>query len=162
MNSRRRSTIALRIFLGVAALATLLPACSRRSESGPEAVAYDRDACERCRMLISDPRFAAEVRLPGEGRVHKFDDLGDALAWLAERPPRVTPPGRKDAGTEIWVRDADQDRWLDATRASYSRGAKTPMNFGFAAHEKPAPGRLDFDQVRAEVGRIAEERRSGR
>jgi len=148
--------------LGVVALATLVSACSRRSETGPEAIAYDRDTCERCRMLISDPHSAAEVRLAGESRVHKFDDLGDALAWLAERPSHATTPTGEDPGTEIWVRDADQDRWLDATTASYSRGAKTPMNFGFAAHEQAAPGRLDFDQVRAEVSRIAEERRSGR
>jgi len=156
MRSGLRSTLAALAWLGVAGMLVFPLACSRRSHTGPEPISYDRDTCERCQMLISDSRYAAEVRLPGERHVHKFDDLGDALAWLAEHQP---VPAVGAARAEIWVRDADRDQWLDARTASYSRGAKTPMNFGFAAHAEPAPGRLDFDQVRTRVRQIVKERR---
>jgi len=140
-------------------------ACSRGAETGPEPIAYDRDNCERCQMLISDPRYAAEVRLPGERHVHKFDDLGDALAWLGERQPIPSPTSASASASaarpEIWVRDADRDEWLDARAARYSHEAKTPMGFGFAAHAKPGPGRVDLERVRAAVAQMVKERRHG-
>jgi len=160
MRGGRHGVTAL-LFLGVAALLAFPLACTRGSASGPEPITYDREPCERCGMLISDPRYAAEVRLPGERHVHKFDDLGDALAWLSEHQADREGDPAGGAAAEVWVRDADADRWLDATTAHYSRGAKTPMDFGFSAHGEPIPAGIDFDQLRREVRRIVEERRRG-
>ena len=63
----------------------LLAACSGDAGKGPVGVKWDRDACERCRMVISDRQHAAQIRyFPDEGRsrVVKFDDFGCAVLWL--------------------------------------------------------------------------------
>jgi len=152
---------AILLRLAIASLLVLPLACTRGSASGPEPIAYDREPCERCGMLISDPRYAAEVRLAGERHVHKFDDLGDALAWLAEHGPEGAASSVGEEAAEVWVRDVGGSRWIDATTAHYSRGAGTPMDFGFAAHAQPIPDGIDFGTVRREVARIVAERRRG-
>lgn len=62
------------------AAALVLGGCD--TSSGPVDVKLGRDVCEMCGMIISDPRFLAEVRL-GDGKIHKFDDVGDAVNWLS-------------------------------------------------------------------------------
>ena len=67
------------------AMLLLLSACSKTPETGPVEVKWDRDACERCRMVLSDRNFAAEVRGGEKGEIFKFDELGCALHWLEEQ-----------------------------------------------------------------------------
>ncbi|MFQ5698755.1 MAG: nitrous oxide reductase accessory protein NosL [Myxococcota bacterium] len=150
----RRLRRLLRRTAGGAAIALIAGSCSKAPSSGPAPIAYDRDRCEHCQMLISDPRYAAEVRLPGDPRVHKFDDLGGALAWLEANS---AAPGA--AAPEIWVRDVDSDRWLDATHAWYTTGAPSPMRYGFAAHADPVDGGLPFAHVRRQLRHLEAERR---
>lgn len=63
------------------ALALMLAACA----AGPEAIRWGTDACDRCRMILSDRAFAAELVEPG-GRVLKFDGVDELSRHLAERP----------------------------------------------------------------------------
>ncbi len=44
---------------------------------------YPEDMCSRCKMAISDKRFAGEI-LSGDGSVRKFDDLGCMFGVLRE------------------------------------------------------------------------------
>jgi len=114
--------------------------------TGPEDVHYDRDVCEICRMIISDPRFATEIRGGPRRKVFKFDDIGDALHWLTLQP-------WKDAGdVEIWVMDYPTgETWLDARTAHYRRGVISPMDYGFGAVPEREPGAVDFATMRREV-----------
>ncbi len=129
----------------VAALLLLSGACSDDQGQGPVAVKGDRDACEYCRMMISDLHFAAQVRLKPRERVHKFDDLGCALNWLNEQPGGI-------AGTaEIWVADYHDGHWLDARKAYYFTGKTTPMDYGLAAVAEPAPDSLSFSEAQQRV-----------
>ena len=41
--------------------ATVLAGCSR-SADGPGKIAWDRDVCVRCSMVISERSFAAQIR----------------------------------------------------------------------------------------------------
>ena len=53
-------------------------------------------------MMLSDPRFAAQIRyFPQDKRskVVKFDDFGCAMLWLEDQP------WKQDQATEIWVAD---------------------------------------------------------
>ena len=62
--------------------------------SGPQAIDYGRDACAHCRMILSRPGFAGELR-DAQGTLTKYDDIGCLLrAMLAE-----------SAGPEAWVED---------------------------------------------------------
>lgn len=124
----------------------LLTGCSGDSGSGPVAVKWDRDACERCRMVLSDRYHAAQVRYfpPDKKRsqVAMFDDIGCATLWLADKP------WEQDPRTEIWVTDHRTGEWIDATQATYVRGHLTPMEYGLGAQYDPAQGGLDFTQAK--------------
>ncbi|MBX2921887.1 MAG: nitrous oxide reductase accessory protein NosL [Chitinophagaceae bacterium] len=48
----------------------------------PEPINLYKDACESCKMSISDERFASEL-ITKKGRIYKFDDLGCMLGYVA-------------------------------------------------------------------------------
>lgn len=137
-------------------VAIVLAACSGDPGTGPVEVKWDRDTCERCRMVLSDRLHAAQVRGGPAGektRVYKFDDIGGAILWLQERA------WRDDPRTEIWVNDRRDGRWLDAYQAVYLPGQITPMDFGFGAQDTAVDGAVDFESMRASV--LARGRRPG-
>jgi hypothetical protein len=112
--------------------------CAGEPETGPVEVHWDRDSCERCRMALSDRRFAAEVRL-GARDVLKFDDLGCAVIWLDRHPTANA--------AESWVTDHRDGEWLDARRAHYRQLATSPMDYGYGATREKTAGVIDFEAV---------------
>jgi len=131
--------------------ALLLSACSGGDETGPVDVRFDRDSCEHCRMVLSDPGFVAEIRYfpPGKrSRVAKFDDIGCAITWLADQP------WQSDSKTEIWVADYRTKKWIDARTATYVRVKSTPMDYGLGAQSEPAPDGLDFARAKEIISAV--------
>lgn len=124
--------------------ALLLSGCGGDPGHGPVEVKWDRDGCERCRMVLSDRGYSAQVRDP-QKRVHLFDDLGCALIWLEDQP------FKEDPQVELWVTDADDGHWINAREAFYSTGHNTPMDYGLGASEQATPQSLDFEQAREHV-----------
>lgn len=133
----------------------LLSACKPRGNwpDGMEAIHWDRDACAGCGMVISDPRFAVELRGGAKNTVFKFDDMGCLAAWLREKAGAnllaQTPNPR------IWVADfasfrgsRETLRWLDARTARYIRRS-SPMGYDFAAVENAAADEktIGFDEI---------------
>lgn len=92
-----------------------------------EPVHWDRDICERCKMVLSERKYAAEIVNPDTGKVYKFDDIGCATLWLEEEHI----PWKDRA--KIWVTDAKTGEWLDARKALYTDDSITPMAYGIAA-----------------------------
>jgi len=130
----------------------LLSACSNDPGTGPVEVKWDRVICERCRMVLSDRRNSAEVRVHPEGKrskVYFFDDIGCAVLWL-EGPGKVWSD---DPKTEIWVNDHRNGNWIDARTATYVEGVITPMEYGLGAQADSAPGGMDYA---AAIGRVHE------
>jgi nitrous oxide reductase accessory protein NosL len=120
----------------------LLGACGEE-ETGPVPIKAGRDTCERCRMIISDTRFAAEIRGGPENKIWKFDDIGDAITWLQKKP------WANDEKTKIWVMDYDNGtEWIEAQKAHYLVGYMTPMAFGFVAFSKPQEKSMSFEEMR--------------
>ncbi len=119
-----------------------LSACQKQT-TGPEPIKYGRDMCEICRMIISDPMYAAEVRGGPKRKLYKFDDLGDAIHWLETRSWKDEPE------TEIWVMNSETAKdWLDAKKAYYVAGALTPMDYGIAAIKDNRDGAFGFEKMR--------------
>ncbi|MFZ5896941.1 MAG: hypothetical protein ACOY0T_38140 [Myxococcota bacterium] len=110
--------------------------CACRGSANPTDPPWGKQACANCRMLVSDPRFAAQALSPVGERVY-FDDIGCLVSYLADKP------GVKKS----WVRDAN-GTWLEAASARYRGGATTPMDFGISVD---AGGPLDFGAVKALV-----------
>lgn len=116
--------------------------------TGPGEVHWDHATCERCRMVVSDRAYAAQIRSfrpNGEYRLDYFDDIGCALIWLDRKP------WREDLRTEFWVADWRTGAWIDARTASYVTGKETPMGYGLGAQAAPAPGALDFAAARRHI-----------
>ena len=112
-------------------------------KSGPEKIRYDREACEICRMIISDPRFAAQIRGGERQKIYKFDDVGDAVIWLEGKPWKNSPD------TKIWVMSMrDGKTWLEAQKAWYLPGQVSPMDYGFGALAAREKGAISWDGMR--------------
>ena len=112
-------------------------------------VHWDRDMCERCKMVISDRKNSVEVKDPS-GKAYMFDDIGCALLWFEEN--RIP----WEAKAHIFVTDAKTGKWLDARKAWYDTGNVTPMDFGFSAHKHKsdiAKGKeiIDFNEMRRRI-----------
>jgi len=125
-----------------------LTACSGGDETGPVDIKMDRDICEHCRMVLSDPHFVAEIRYfpPGKrSKIAKFDDIGCAVSWLADKP------WNSDKKTEIWVADFRDGKWINARTATYVSTASSPMDYGLGAQSDPADNGLNFSQAKEKI-----------
>lgn len=150
MNRRRFLADAATAGFAFTPLAALLAACGRADmPEGMVEVKWDRDTCARCSMVVSDRRFAAQVRGGPKDQSFKFDDIGCVAFWLKAQPWGA------DAATRIWVAElssrGDAVHWLDARRAQYVGGKTSPMGYNFGAVATPQPGSLDFETMRTHV-----------
>jgi nitrous oxide reductase accessory protein NosL len=126
--------------------AVLLGGCWGEPETGPVEIRYGREVGEYCQMIISDPRYAAEIRRAKGEKVFKFDDIGDAIHWLKLKKWELTPE------LEIWVRDMNTGKkWLAARKVFYRPDQHSPMEYGFGAVEEKVAGVVDFDEMRKRV-----------
>ncbi len=126
----------------------VLSACSGEPRTGAVAPKWDRDSCERCRMVLSDRFHSAQVRYRAGGersKVRLFDDIGCAVIWLRDKP------WRDDPTTEIWVNDHRTGDWIDARSATFVKGQQTPMEYGLGAQGTPHPQGLGFVEAEAHI-----------
>jgi nitrous oxide reductase accessory protein NosL len=138
-SSRLTRPAALLVVLAALALA----ACSEEPATGPVSIRFGRDVCDFCGMVITDPRFAAQIRGGPGHKAHKFDDLGEGLVFLSIQP------WSGDDDVEIWVMDMTSGRtWLDARKSYFVKVGQSPMGFNYGAVEAPAAGALDFEAYR--------------
>ena len=131
-------------------LAALLGACGKSGwPDGMAEIKWDRDTCTRCKMAISDRRFAAELRGGPKDQVFKFDDIGCLVFWLKEQS------WGDDAAVRLWVADAaskpDQLNWLDPRQAHFVGGKSSPMGYNFAAYPQARADSLDFEAMRQQL-----------
>jgi len=90
---------------------------------GPVEPAWDRVACARCHMLLSDRTFAAQLQTTS-GEVRFFDDPGCLLLSLAESP---------EPEAKAWFHDSRSERWLADAEVGFVPADETPMGHGLAA-----------------------------
>ncbi|MBM4383514.1 MAG: hypothetical protein FJ091_09115 [Deltaproteobacteria bacterium] len=112
-----------------------------RPSEGPAPVAYDRVACAHCRMLVSEPRFAAQLRR-GTGEVLFYDDPGCLLLHRLQLA---------DPESHAWFHDSRSDRWLDDEAVAFLRVAESPMGYGFAAVPRDTEGAEDGGAALAHI-----------
>jgi len=123
-----RTRVAAFLLMGVAACAL----------GPPQPIAIDtrNDQCATCRMVISDPAFAAEVVAPGE-EPRLYDDLQCLRDGLTREPPA--------AHARVFVVDHRTGVWVAADRALYVRipDLATPMASHWVAYADEASRRAD-------------------
>jgi copper chaperone NosL len=131
-------------------LLALALACGRGE--GPQPIVWDREPCAHCRMLISEPRFAAQLET-ASGEVQSFDDPGCLLSALDAGGPRAH---------RLWFHHVREDRWLDAASVAFEPASDSPMGFGLGAVDAGAPGALSLDEARRRVAERAARSEDGR
>lgn len=127
----------------------LLPglyACREKIDTGPHVIHYGEDVCERCKMIISDKRFAAQL-VDQKGTALKFDDIGCMSDYLKESGGEGGKP------LAIYVTDFATGEWIDAGKAFYLRNPelRSPMGYNIAAFGSAAE--MDGSQFR-EGGKV--------
>lgn len=132
--------------------AILLAACSQsNSEPQPPDMAYGRDLCEACGMIISEAKFAAAT-VTIDGKPHKFDDAGEMFTFHTKHT---------ELQVRAWfVHDYNSQKWIPAPTAFYvmSKEIQSPMGAGIAAFADKSTAEtfaarfnvkvLTFDEVR--------------
>ena len=93
-------------------------------------VHWDRDMCERCKMVTSDRHHSVQVINPKTGKSYMFDDIGCTLLWFKDESIAWQDKAK------IWITDVETGDWIDARSAFYDMHNITPMAYGFAAHKK--------------------------
>jgi copper chaperone NosL len=114
----------IRVMVGLIA-AGMLAGCQPGNANRPPNVRFGEEACDSCRMIISDERFAAAL-VTALGDALKFDDIGCLIKHEhGQLRPEVT----------YWVRDFRGGEWLNARGATYVHAPSvvSPMGFGLAA-----------------------------
>lgn len=127
--------------------------CDTKIDLNPKKIHWDRDMCERCKMVLSDRKFSAQAINPDNGRKYVFDDIGCVILWFKENKIAW-----KDNAV-IWVNDAKTGEWIDARKAFYDTLNITPMAYGFGAHAKKEDIKveqevIDFEEVVRRVIKI--------
>lgn len=109
----------------------------------PEALVLDREACDACGMLISDPRFAAQL-VTRDGDRRAFDDPACAFRYIADHGPHLA---------HVWFRDStsDEEVWLEQRQVAFLPAAGAPMNGGFAATPIGTPQAVSFGEASHQV-----------
>lgn len=114
------------VVAGLAAVLVLAVLLVERSPGrGPEPIVHGQDACARCRMIISRPGFAGELR-DRDGVLTKYDDVGCLLqAMVAQRGEMP----------EAWVEDNATGALVPLLGATFVRvtQGETPMGHGVVA-----------------------------
>jgi len=119
----------------------LIIACKGGNEEQlPVDFVWDREACEECKMALSDPHYSAQVIDPNGGAYY-FDDIGCAILWLRRQPWQDK--------ARTWVNDVKTTEWIEAKKANWISGdPQTPMGYGFAATLSPVEDALDYETVK--------------
>lgn len=102
----------------------LLLSCS----SGPAAIYIGRDACQFCKMTITDAKFGA-VYLTNKGKSYKFDDIKCLQDFIKSAELK------KNAQDQIWLVNYQSPHQLIQLEQSFllaGGNIKTPMNGNMA------------------------------
>lgn len=139
-----RARLGVLLLLGFAGVvAVVLGIGDPVDPSAPPDITYGVDACSRCRMTISDERFASGYRL-ANGEVRVFDDVGEMALYKAEHG---------ESPKHEWVRDYESGRWLDARGAHYVHAAElhSPMGYNLAAFAEEESAKRAANELGGEV-----------
>ncbi len=136
----------------------LFTACSGgkpKEKTALHDVHWDRDMCERCKMVTSDRHHAVQVINPQTGKSYMFDDIGCVTLWFEDEQIKWQNKAK------IWITDIKTGKWIDAKEAYYDSNNITPMAYGFGAHEKKEDIKageeiLLFDALASKIRKIEE------
>ncbi len=151
-SSPQAATISKSIFV-VFLFSLFFIGCEKKITTELHKVHWDRDMCERCKMVVSDRKNTAQAINPKTGRSYMFDDIGCTILWFKEEKIEW------ENNATIWINDIKSGDWIDAKKAFYDTENITPMAYGFGAHKtKDTIAKdqeiIDYEEVKKRVIKI--------
>ena len=128
-----------KVVLIISFMLIALSSCNHEVDFTPRKINYDRDVCHVCKMGMADPKYDVQA-INEHGEVRWYDDIG----CLAEDMRDQDFNTWKGANYIIWIGNADTGKWIDAEKASYRFGDRTPMGYGYGALKENKEGYFDF------------------
>ena len=137
-----------RFALMIVIIGMMIIGCQTGEETFPR-IRYGEETCDRCRMIISERRFASAYRTTDD-ILRKFDDLGCAVLHRVEQSEEIK---------QFWAYDYEETAWLDNAQAFFVHGKDllTPMGYGIVAVKTEKAARrlaentdgqiVEFDQL---------------
>lgn len=137
-----------RFALMIVIIGMMIIGCHTEEETFPR-IRYGEETCDRCRMIISERRFASAYRTTDD-ILRKFDDLGCAVLHHVEQSEEIK---------QFWSYDYEETTWLDSAQAFFVHGKDllTPMGYGIVAVKTEKEARrlakntdgqiVEFDQL---------------
>lgn len=142
------------LILSSSSMAIFLMGCDSKPDLSPKKIYFDRDVCDRCKMVISTQNYVAQIVNSKDGKHYNFDDIGCALNWIKEKNISW------ESDAIIYIADVTNSQMINAKEAFYLGKANSPMNFGFAAYKVKQEGEnFDYEQVKERVVEIANEKK---
>lgn len=117
--------------LSIAFSGLLLVGCGQEIDLKAQAPKWDVQTCDRCKMLLSDTKFSAQIVNPADGKHYFFDDLGCALLWLQTKEAQ----GWADHAI-VYATDPQNGKWLNIADNQLIFGYVTPMAYGLGVLPK--------------------------
>lgn len=96
----------------------------------PQPIAWNKEACAHCHMLIGDPAYAAQI-ITDDGTVLSFDDPGCAARYLREHHPAIH---------RAWFHAGRGDEWIAIDDVAFVPAKTSPMGSGVIAVHRGAAG----------------------
>jgi len=96
-------------------------------QKAPEPIFYGNDACDNCKMTISDPKFGAEL-ITDKGKIYKFDSIECLSAFYSSMKDEEIHSG--------WVTDyLTPEKFINTSVAYFlvSEKIKSPMGLNISA-----------------------------
>jgi len=117
--------------------------CEQRDPNEPHSVHFDRDMCERCKMVISDRNYVAQIVDVEKRDAYNFDDIGCAVLWLDKNGKKL------HENHKFYIADKSTGEFIDINSAYFSKGGTTPMDFGISASkEKSSANNISYDEAK--------------
>ena len=120
------------LFIFYFSLFTIISGCDSSSD-----IPKENKLCPKCNMPLSeDNSYTAYIE-----ESNYFDDIGCLILWSKDN--------RIDLDSfNIFVFSNDTKKYIDAKKAHYTiDDMNTPMNYGFAAYEKPKDKTINFKEM---------------
>lgn len=111
-------------------LLAMLLACSL--PDSPQPIAWNKEPCAHCHMLIGDPAYAAQI-ITKDGTVLSFDDPDCAARYIAEHHPAIH---------RAWFRAGRGNEWIPIGDVAFIHAPTSPMGSGLAAVHRGTPGAI--------------------
>lgn len=104
----------------------------------PQPIAWNKEPCAHCHMLIGDPVYAAQI-ITDDGTVLSFDDPGCAARYIAEHRPAIH---------RAWFHAGRGDEWIAMADVAFVKTATSPMGSGVIAVHRGTPNALALGDLR--------------